>query len=78
MSVLLMSSAAACGHYLLVRPGLRRPAMLTSSDSDTSECARHTRISTTTFTELLDSPAEPVCIAAGRSPENKNEIFVKY
>lgn len=72
MSVLLMTSAAACGHYLLVRPGLRRPAMLTKSDSDTSECTRHTSISTTTFTELLDSPAEPVCIAAGRSPEKKH------
>lgn len=23
------------------------------------------------FSELFDRPAEPVCIAAGRSPENK-------
>lgn len=28
--------------------------------------------------ELLDNPAEPVCIAAGLSPENKKNVVKKY
>lgn len=36
------------------------------------EYSQHNDINNNMFNELFDSPAEPVCIAAGLSPRNYN------